>query len=481
MLEGFASPESVKPVKIWLQRIAGYGELTIPDNFPSSSSEFSLDFTKEEEDAIKEMEANLGTEESIVKDEDLPANTLLAGYVGTFDVTGTPGEETLLSPIRVNTTDVVAYHLNDSNEGTGVWTKIEDAHVVDGYVYGTLDSFSPIAVFTAKKDTYLDTSNKICKRPVFIANGIPVVIFKNDENKTIVKDANGKETELPSNAYVFGGTVDGSTCSTSITVDGAAVSKILAGSFGEDPEKPAVVTKATVNLINNAWVGGLTGSYYAVRTDEFVLNVNNAYASWIGNSESIWQDGPGHPDAGSMDVMNLSAKQYVKKFTINADGLTCPLLFLGGNCGLTYTVEGAGNFVNSNIQYLICGGSNGGTEKTSKLEVRDSKVEFFQTNNRGFINNVHEVSFTNCEIVNLFVAGDSTDSTVTGTTGFVEKIQVSKSTLEKLYAGTQGGVVVTSYDDLKAILGKIVISSSTDFAFGEENGRDTFSDLIKRV
>lgn len=480
MLEGFASPESVKPVKIWLQRIAGYGELTIPDDFPKSSSEFSLDFTKDEEDAIKVMEANLGTEESIVKDEDLPANTLLAGYVGTFDVTGTPGEETLLSPVRVNTSDVVAYHLNNTDGGDSAWEKIEDAHVVDGYVYGTLDSFSPIAVFTAKKDTFLDTSNKVYKRPLFVANGVPVVIYTNDENKTIVKDANGKETELPNNAYVMGGTIDGSTCSPSITVDGAKVSKILAGSFGEDPENPTVVPKATVNLINNAWVGGLTGSYYATRTDEFVLNVKDSYVSWIGNGESIWQDG-GHKDAGSMDVMNLSAKQYVKKFTINADGLTCPLLFLGGNCGLTYTVEGSANIVNSHVEYLICGGSNGGTDNTSKLEVRDSKIDYFQTNNRGFIKNVHEVSFTNCDITNLFVAGDSTDSTVTGETGFVEKIQVSKSTLAKLYAGTQGGKVVDKYDDLKAILGKIVISSSTEFAFGEENGRDTFSDLIKRV
>lgn len=477
MLEGFASPEYVKPIKIWLQRIPGYGELTIPDNYPASSSTFSLDFTEEEETAIKTMEENIGTEESIIKEEDLPANTLLGSYFGTFDVMGTPGEETLLSPVQVNTTEALAYHYDEENE---TWNKVEDAHVVDGYVYGTLESFSPIAIFAVKKDTFLDTSNKIVTKPLFVANGVPVYIYKNDENKTIARDANGKETELPANAYVMGGTIDGSTCSTSITVDGAAVSKILAGSFGEDEDKPSVVTKAVVNLMNDAWVGGLTGSYYAVRTDEFELNVDNAYVSWIGNAESIWQDG-GRKDAGTMDNMSLSAKQYTKKFSINASGLTCPLLFLGGNCGYTYTVEGSGSFVNSKIDYLICGGSNGGTEKASKVSVRDSKVHIFQTNNRGFINLVHEVTFTNCDIDNLFVCGDSTDSTVTGITGKVEKIQVSKSTLGKLYAGTQNGETVDKYDDLAAVLNKIVISSETSFEFGEDDGISTFGDLLKKV
>jgi hypothetical protein len=479
MLEGFVSPELVKPVKVWLQRVAGYGELTIPDNYPASSSTFSLDFSEEDKAAIVAMEANIGTDESIVKPEDLPENTLLGEYVGTFDVNGEAGVETLLSPVKLNTPNAVAYHYNEEGKS---WDKIEDAHVVDGYVYGTLDSFSPIAVFGVKRDTYLDTSNHVVKRPLFVANGIPVIISLDENGKTVVKDANGKVTELPSNAYVIGGTVDGSNLdSTSVTVKGGKVSKILAGSFSDDPKNSAVVKKAVVNLSSNAWVGGLTGTYYASKIEEFVLNANNSYVAWIGNGESIWQDGPGHPDAGSMDVMNLSAKQYVKKFTVNADGLTCPLLFLGGNCGLTYTVEGSANLVNSNIQYLICGGSNGGTDKTGKLSVRNSKIQYFQTNNRGFIKNIHDVTFTNCEITNLFVAGDSTDSSVTGTTGFVEKIQVSKSTLQKLYAGTQGGKVISKYNDLAKILGKIVISTTTKFEFGEEHGNDIFGDLIKRV
>ena len=52
MLEGFVSPELVKPVKVWLQRVAGYGELTIPDNYPASSSTFSLDFSEEDKAVI---------------------------------------------------------------------------------------------------------------------------------------------------------------------------------------------------------------------------------------------------------------------------------------------------------------------------------------------------------------------------------------------------------------------------------------------
>ena len=482
MLEGFVSPELVKPVKVWLQRVDGYGELTIPDNYPASSSTFSLDFSEEDKAAVAAMEANIGTDDSIVKPEDLPENTILGAYVGTFDVVGEPGVETLLSPVQINAPNAVAYHYNEEADS---WDQIEDAHVVDGYVYGTLDSFSPIAVFGVQRDTYLDTSNYVVKRPLFVANGIPVVIYKDEEGKTVVKDANGKITELPANAYVMGGTVDGSSIdSASVTVKGAKVSKILAGSFCDDPEKPSMVKKAVVNLIDNAWVGGLTGGYYASRIDEFTINATNAYVSWIGSSESIWQDAAGGAkNCGTMDVMSLAAKSYTNRFIVNGDNLTCPLLFLGGNCGYTYTANASGNFKNSNIQYLISGGSNGGTDLVSKLNVVNSEIFIFQNNNRGFVKNVHEAKFEKSNIKNLFVLGDSTDSTVNGHTYKVEKIEViNGSTIEKLYAGTQDGTVVTKYADLAAVLGKIVVcGSASKFTFGEETGSTAFGDLIKRV
>ena len=136
--------------KLWLARIPDIWDRHMPANYPVSSSEFSLSFGDEEtRNAVIEMEHNLGTDESIITEEILPENCVMTGYVGTYDVLAESGVETLLSPERVDTDNVIAMHyaVTDGEEN-GEWVQIEDIEVRDGYVWGTLTDFSPIAIFT---------------------------------------------------------------------------------------------------------------------------------------------------------------------------------------------------------------------------------------------------------------------------------------------------------------------------------------------
>jgi hypothetical protein len=482
MIEGFPYKDALLP-KIWLQKLPGFGELTIPKNYPESSSEFSLDFTPEETDVIREMEANLNTEESIVTPEMIPENTALGNYLGTFDVTGEAGVETLLSPIQVSDKALVAIAMHYNAE-TDSWDQIEDAHIAeDGYVYGTVESFSPIAVFTTRRDTFIDTT-KYCTSyaKALICNGIPVYIHLNEENKPVAEDGYGKVIDLTGVYEVIGGAIDGSDLdSTSVTVDGVnTIYSIRGGSFSERFEEGIVahVKKAavTVKNVNNKYLG-ITGGYCGSITDEFILNIENSTYSWNGAGESIWQQAPaGKPkESGTSDSLS---KGRTKKAIMNIKNSKASLVFLACNCGLTYTDANEAYIENCEFDYLITGGSNGGTGICTDTKVVNSKINIFQTNNRGYVNEVEKVVFDNCTIEHLFIAGDSTDSTVTGVTNHIGKFEINGKSDVVLYVGTQNGQLIASNDELKALIDKIAISRDTKYTFGDENGASLFGDLI---
>ena len=479
MIEGFPYEDALLP-KIWLQKLPGFGELTIPKNYPESSSEFSLDFTAEDADAIREMEANLDTEESIITEEMVPQNDAVGNYLGTFDVTGEAGVETLLSPVAVPDTavGVIAMHYNEAEDA---WTQIEDAHVVDGYVYGTVESFSPIAVFTIRRDTYIDDSKYCAARTALICNGIPVYIHLDDEGKPVAEDGYGKVIDLTGVGQIIGGTIDGSDLdSTSITVDGVnTIDGIRAGSFSDNLDNVAHVKRAvvTVKNVNNNKMG-ITGGYYGSITDEFIFNVEDSTYSWSGAGESIWQMAPSsvtNKDSGTGDSLS---KGRTKKYVLNAKNSKAQLVFLSCNCGLTYTDANEGVVDGCDFDYLITGGSNGGTGRCISLKVTDSSIGIFQTNNRGYVTDVEKVTFKNCEVEHLFIAGDDTDSTVTGVTKHIGKIEVDGESNVVFYVGTQNGEHIASNDELKALIDKIVVSRDTNYTLGDENGASLFGDSI---
>ena len=468
--------------KIWLQRIQKYWDITIPTDIPESSSEFNFDYTDNEKSAIEEMEENLNTEESIVKPEDIPENEALSEYLGTYNVEGTPGELTLLNPNRIDNAavNVVAFHFisgeNSEDESVGTWEKIEDAQIIDGYVWGTLESFSPISVFTIRDDTYLVDKLPDCNFPGYVANGIPVVISLDDKGNTIATDGYGKVTKLPSGVEIIGGSYTKDLESTSVTVLGnVKIKGVRCGSARPgDAEEALRVKKAYcyIDGVDNRTKFGVTGSYGAVKTDEVEIVVKNSNIYFTGGGESISNG----KDANAADGNNcsLASKAWIKKATITIDNSFVDCAYAAGNCGYMYCDDATLILKNgSEATWATCGGSNGATG-TGRIIAEDSTIHYCQSTNRGPVKYAEE-SITDCEIEYLFPTGDSTDSTVTGTIDKV-KVDITGGTVN-LYPGTNGGVVITA-EVAQEIVKIIKLSRSTNIEY-KENSDKVFKDLIR--
>ena len=457
--------------KIYLAVIPKYWYAGIPTDIPASSSTFSLKYDKDSDfDAVKEMEANLNTEESIVTPEDIPENETLSLYLGSYNVNGEPGELTLLNPNKIGNKDVgvIAYHFinGENDEVPGTWEKIEDAQVIDGYAWGTVSSFSPIAVFTVKPDTYYLENAPYMGGPAFIANGIPIVVSLNDKNKTIVTDAYGKVTEIPATTIIIGGSYDRDLESTNITVKGAIKFRgIRAGSVRDGAaETPLRVGKITVNIedVDRA-SAGVTGSYGAVKTDEVEINIKNSKLSFCGAGESICNKNDANKDWGQN--CSLASKAWVKKSTITLDNSFVECAYAGCNCGYMY-----GDDVNiiakngsSATWYLACG-SNGATGKATATAI-NSEIEYMQTTNRGPVKD-SELVVKGSKVNYLFPTGDSTDKSVNGTV-LKSRVEVDASSKVDLYPGTNGGKVITA-EDAEEIIDSIKISRSADVTYKED-------------
>lgn len=464
--------------KIYLAVIPKYWYCPIPTDIPDSSSTFSLKYDKESEyDAVKEMESKLNTEDSIVTPEDIPENDKLSLYLGTYNVVGAAGELTLLSPVKIGNKDtgVIAFHYIDGeNEETGTWEKIEDAQIIDGYVWGTVESFSPIAVFTVKPDTYYTENGQYMGCPTYVANGIPIVVSLNDKNKTIVTDAYGKVTEIPATTMIIGGSYDRDLESTSVTIKGNVKFKGLrAGSVRDGAEEtPLRVGKITVNIegLDRTSVG-VTGSYGAVRTDEVVINIKDSKLSFCGAGESICNGNDANKEWGQK--CSLASKAWVKKARITLDNSYVNCAYAGCNCGYMYgdDVEIIAKNGSSAEWFLACG-SNGATNK-AKATAIDSEIVYMQTTNRGPVNS-SELVVKNSTVEYLFPTGDSTDKTVNGTVA-KSRVEVTNGKVN-LYPGTNNGVVITK-EDADKIIDVIKISRTTDLTY-KENANTILKDKI---
>jgi len=455
--------------KIYLAVIPKYWYFPIPTDLPPSSSTFSLKYdTDDEYDAVKEMEANLNTEDSIVTPEDIPENDTISQYLGTYNVVGTPGELTLLSPNKIGNKDtgVVAYHYTPGEEeASGQWDKIEDAQIIDGYVYGTLESFSPIAVFTVKPDTYFTENGEYMGCPTYVANGIPIVVSLNDKGKTIVTDAYGKVTEIPATTMIIGGSYDRDLESINVTVKGDVKFKgIRAGSIRDGAEEtPLRVGKITVNIEDvNRPSAGVTGSYGAVKTEEVEINIKNSKLNFCGAGESICNGNDANKEWGQK--CSLASKAWVKKARITLDNSYVSCAYAGCNCGYMYgdDVEIIAKNGSSADWYLACG-SNGATNN-AKATAIDSTIDVMQTTNRGPVKN-SELVVKNSTVNYLFPTGDSTDKTVNGTVD-KSRVEVTNGKVN-LYPGTNGGVVITA-EDADKIIDVIKISRTTDLTYKED-------------
>ena len=455
--------------KIYLAVIPKYWYNPIPTDVPASSSIFSLKYDKESElEAVKEMEANLNTEDSIVTPEDIPDNDTLSLYLGTYNVVGTPGELTVLNPNSIGNkdTDVIAFHYIDGEEGeTGVWEKIEDAQIIDGYAWGTVDSFSPIAVFTVKPDTYYVENGQYMGCPTYVANGIPIVVSLNEKGKTIVTDAYGKVTEITATTMIIGGSYDRDLESTNVTVKGDVKFKgIRAGSVRDGADEvPLRVGKITVNIegVNRA-SAGVTGSYGAVKTEEVEINIKDSKLDFCGAGESICNKNDANKAWGQK--CSLASKAWVKKARITLDNSFVSCAYAGCNCGYMYgdDVEIIAKNRSGADWFLACG-SNGATNK-AKATAIDSNISVMQTTNRGPVTN-SELIVKNSTVEYLFPTGDSTDSSVNGTVA-KSRVEVTNGKVN-LYPGTNNGVVITK-EDADQIIDVIKISRTTDLTYKDD-------------
>lgn len=441
--------------KIWMGRIQKYWDKTMPSDFPISSSVFSFKFETEEiRETVVEMEESIGTEDCPVN-EFVPEGTIISGYSGTYDVSAEPGLFTLLSPEPAQSDNVIAMHYNVETEA---WEQIEDAKVVNGYVWGTLESFSPVAIFTYRKDIHLETDigiSTISYANYLVCEGNIVKIYLDDEGKTIASsESTGTKIELTQKTLVIGGSADGSAIrKTNLAFVGlknnAIVNKVIGGSIfvGDD-----FTTVDEVNVSGfDTVIGCLTGSYGAVRTMKVNFNLNNVLLAWLGCGE-------GYANIGTINP-TFASRCWAKEVNMNLINVKCGLTFLGQNCEYFYVDSTKGYVEGGEHEYLIMGGSNDGT-KDSVIEVKDAKVGIFQTTNRGNVANCKAKFYGNNEVENLFVGGDATDSTVTGTTGKL-RYDITGPGTYNIVNGTEAGTLLTA-DVAKDIVDVIKVSRSSN-------------------
>lgn len=446
--------------KLWLARIPNIWDRTIPAVYPASSSEFSLSYSSEEvKNAVDEMEKNLNSEESILVNV-LPEGTACSGYVGTYDVIGEAGVETLLSPEKVNSENVIAMHYDAEADA---WNQIEDITVKNGYVWGTLESFSPIAIFTYIKDIHEETSVDGLKggSKYIVAEGNPVKVYLDKEDNKVyaVSGSTGTKIEVVDNAILIGGSVDGSAIeSTSVAVaSGVDVKiKIIGGSVyvGEG----FTTVKSVKVVVKEATIKSITGSYGAVRTENVNFDLNNVTLNFIGCGEGYANVGTLHP--------TFASRCWAKEVNMKLVNVTDQLTFIGQNCEYFYVHNTHAYVEGGHHDYLIMGGSNDGTN-TTKVDVVNSDIGIFQTTNRGNVADA-KATFVGCTIENLFVGGDATDSTVTGTTGKLRyEINASDHGSYNIVNGTDGGELLTS-EVVDKIVDAIKVSRSAKVTIAPE-------------
>lgn len=445
--------------KIWMGRINKYWDkvLPMPGEYPATESKFSLSYETEEiREAVVEMEASIGTEDCPVVAM-LPDDTYVTNYVGVYDVSGPVDEPTLLSPERVSSSNIVVMHYIDDE-----WHQVEDVEVRDGFVYGTLESFSPIAIFEYAKDIHVDTEDHgiagAAGKDLIVCEGNQVKVFRDKEDgKTYVLNlSSGTKIELTKASYIIGGSVDGSyIAKTNIIVDNlvtnALASKIIGGSAYTESEGFAEVGEVNVTAVSSPVTGCLTGSYGAVRTKKVNMHLENTIIAWCGCGEGYAGVDTEHPTYASRA---WCAEANWKLINVRSN-----LTYFAQNCEYYYVEKATAYVEGGNHAILSTSGSNDGTGSV-KLTAKDVKIGIFQTNNRGNVASV-DATFEGCTIQHMFVGGEATDPSVTGTNDKI-RLEINGSTGNyNLEAGTIGGEVLDA-ETAKRVVDKILVSRSAN-------------------
>ena len=450
--------------KIWLGRIQKFWDKIMPTDYPASDSKFSLKFDDDLKPVVTDFENNLGTENSPITAA-LPENTYPSNYIGVYDVEGKPGEKTLLSPEKVSTKDVLAMHYNKETEA---WEKIEGVTVEDGYVWGTLSSFSPIAVVEIKKDIHAEEPNDFLSKKSVVCEGNSVEVYKNKDDKVIIRNKNnGTEIEIEPGMLIIGGSIDGSDIeSTDVLVNGVEDSTLViyAGSVFYSTEEdviPAIVESAKVKVVGST-ISEVSGSGLMVRTRSLSETIKDSTVTHICTGES-WSDLL-KKDVNKEDP-NYGSLHTLKNATIDISNTKSTAVYCGGNSGYTFT-----DTVNvsvkdgSNINCLITGSYNGKVLSVAS-KVENSTIGIYQSVSRGHVE-FSKGHFVGSTVKALNVGSDPTDSTCVGTTG---KIRIDVDAGEgnyKFALGTEAGATITTAD-VARIVDAVKVSRNTTFDVSE--------------
>lgn len=261
----------------------------------------------------------------------------------------------------------------------------------------------------AKEAPVYDDANKL-----FFANGTAITISERTDGAsgaTITWD--GGSVNIPEGVSVFGAAHESDTVydSTSIVMNGGVVKNIVGGGLHKSEVK---TTNITVN-------GGKVTSV-----------VGGGAASFENTTcHRPWFDGP--ENESPTFVSN-------SKVTINGGNIWG---VFGGGEGISKTQE-ATVFINGGkMTYVIAGGSNGFTGG-SIVTVNGGEIDTLQAVNRGSMV-TSAITVEGGKIKNAYVAGDSSDNTVTGTVSEAD-MQINGGEVEGLYPGSNGGPDISAKD-----------------------------------
>lgn len=295
----------------------------------------------------------------------------------------------------------------------------------------------------------------------FFANGTEVEIAEISDEKcattdTAVAKYTWNEEEkyvcLTSDTTVLGGSEGKSNLEKSkIVMTGGTINSILGGGYSDSKDNVSKVANSEINVngatLNNSTYGGGYGysevSYAKITVSDSIYSSKNWAGIIGGGASAVTLPNSTFFEAGtgSYDGMKASGNR-VETVEIILDGATVTegtkgVVYAGGQ-GYSY-VGNSYVFITgeSNIDYLTSGGSHGYTG-VAEIEVEDGNVGVLQSVNRGFVDEAY-ISVTGGEVTNLYIGGETEDSSVNGLVKDVN-VSISGGLVSNLENGTNAGI-----------------------------------------
>lgn len=272
---------------------------------------------------------------------------------------------------------------------------------------------------------------------LFFANGVDITIEKRtDGNEGALIKWDGGELLVPADIRVFGAGHNTNTYyeKTNITMNGGTVRIIVGGGLHES-------NVGTTNIVMN---DGKVNTIYGGSASSF--SSSTCHRPWYNG------------DAEESTSRVISANVTVKNGTVEG-------IVYGGGEGISYTGTTNVQIENGNISYVIAGGSNGYTG-TSNVEINGGTINIVQSVNRGSMDYSY-IKINGGKIENAYVAGDASDSTVTGTIESAN-MEIKGGKVTNAYVGTNGGQNVSAKDVATLSYNKSTVTNIDDTKFNED-------------